>query len=350
MDVAKESCVPIGSLRWRGGHTRWWPVALSEQVTGVSPLGVVCDGEPIVLFRDTRGQARALEDRCRHRRAPLSLGRITVDGRIQCGYHGWTYEGLSGVCTAIPHLSANEVVPSHYAARAWRVAECGGFVYVAAQEISEDEPREADLLQWGEGRRFRGGVTVATPYDEYVAALADGPQLLMRFPLLTITNYVSVDPTERDGCVAIERGVVWAARRRNHRFMTDYPWTLRLACVSGGATMLVELYTRDEELALAAAVALAPSARGATAVYWRGGVSGAAGGLGAVLLRAWWHLGQAPFGMLPHVDGHALARLERLYSPAWLQHWQEAGLARAADRAESAPALRNGRTDDQYRV
>lgn len=345
MDLMQAPCVPLERWAPRSGRTRWWPVALSEQVTGDKPLGVVCEGEPIVLYRDAAGQARALEDRCRHRRAPLSLGRITADGKLQCGYHGWTYDGLSGLCTAIPHLSANERVPSHYAARAYRVAECEGFVYVAAQALSDDEPCEIDQSRWGEGRRFRGAVTVATPYDEYVAALADGPHLLMRFSLLRITNYVSADPTERDGCVGMERGVVWAARRRNHRFVTDYPWTLRLACVSGGPLMTIELLTRDEELAMAAAVAVAPADRGATAVCWRGVVNDAAGGVGTMLLRAWLRVrGRAPFEMLPYVKGYELARLEHLYSPAWLPHWQ-AGSAHTAGGHASARVTHNGRID-----
>ncbi|SCW56734.1 Rieske [2Fe-2S] domain-containing protein [Pseudomonas sp. NFACC52] len=43
-------------------------------------------GEPLLLFRDAQGEARALEDRCAHRGSPLSLGKITVDGRVRCGY------------------------------------------------------------------------------------------------------------------------------------------------------------------------------------------------------------------------------------------------------------------------
>ena len=63
------------------------------------------------------GLALALEDRCPHRRVPLSLGEVK-DGRLQCGYHGWTFDGASGACTAIPHLTADERVPARYGARA----------------------------------------------------------------------------------------------------------------------------------------------------------------------------------------------------------------------------------------
>ena len=40
-------------------------------------------------------------DCCPHRLVPLSEGRITATGQLQCGYHGWNFNS-SGKCTAIP--------------------------------------------------------------------------------------------------------------------------------------------------------------------------------------------------------------------------------------------------------
>jgi len=318
MDVQDEVYVPIVGLPAGPGPARWWPLALSERVGGSRPLGVVCDGTPIVLYRDVAGQVRALEDRCGHRRAPLSLGRVTADGRLQCGYHGWTYDGLSGTCTAIPHLSASERVPSHYAVRAYDAIERNGFVFVSERGPNEEAPAQGPLSQLEDGRAFYGCTSVSLPYEHYVAALADGPHLLMRFAGLAVTNYVSADPAECDEGVAMERGVVWAARRLNHRFVTEYPWTLRLTGRADGATTTVELFTRDQECALVASIAVAPAARGATSVHWRGAVLPSAGGVGAMLLRGWSRLRGAPLRMRSCIDGHALARLERLYSPAWM--------------------------------
>src|SRR3546814_7176893 len=71
----------------------WWAVARSEEVTDKKPLGINIGDQPVVLWRDKQGIVRALEDRCPHRRAPLSLGCIRDNGWIQCGYHVWSYEG-----------------------------------------------------------------------------------------------------------------------------------------------------------------------------------------------------------------------------------------------------------------
>ena len=74
----------------------WWALARSEEVTPAKPINVDLAGQPIVLWRDHEGHVRALEDRCPHRRAPLSLGCVLGNGMMQCGYHGWTFDGATG--------------------------------------------------------------------------------------------------------------------------------------------------------------------------------------------------------------------------------------------------------------
>lgn len=297
---------------------RWLPLALSEQVSGKAPLAVMCMGQAIVLFRDAAGAVRAMEDRCAHRRAPLSLGRVTPEGRLQCGYHGWTYDGASGTCVAIPNLSPHERVPAHYAARAYETLERDGYVWArAARGVDTREPAAAAARATRCAQRFAGCATVSLAYDDYVAALADGPHLLMRIAGLRITDYVIADPEPRGGRLAMERGVTWAARRHDHRFGAHYPWTLRLTPPQDGAPASVEIDTRDGAPMLWASVAITPAARGATNLLWRGGVAADTGGAGPALLRLWARLRRSPFAMLEHVDGHALAKLDASCSRAW---------------------------------
>ncbi|MGQ7882103.1 Rieske 2Fe-2S domain-containing protein, partial [Burkholderia pseudomallei] len=235
---------------------RWLPLALSEQVSDKAPLAVMCMGQAIVLFRDAAGAVRAMEDRCAHRRAPLSLGRVTPEGRLQCGYHGWTYDGASGTCVAIPNLSPHERVPAHYAARAYETLERDGYVWArAARGVDTREPAAAAARATRCAQRFAGCATVSLAYDDYVAALADGPHLLMRIAGLRITDYVIADPEPRGGRLAMERGVTWAARRHDHRFGAHYPWTLRLTAPQDGAPASVEIDTRDGAPMLWASVA-----------------------------------------------------------------------------------------------
>lgn len=56
--------------------------------------------EKVVLFRRDDGGLVALEDRCAHRRLPLSRGRLLGD-TVQCGYHGLVYD-CAGACIKVP--------------------------------------------------------------------------------------------------------------------------------------------------------------------------------------------------------------------------------------------------------
>lgn len=59
-------------------------------------------GRPILLGRNSAGEAFALRNICPHRGIPLSYGQF--DGcEIQCCYHGWRFN-TQGVCTDIPSL------------------------------------------------------------------------------------------------------------------------------------------------------------------------------------------------------------------------------------------------------
>lgn len=47
------------------------------------------------------GTWRCFEDKCPHRNAPLSEGRIEDTGELLCAYHAWRFNG-DGACTKIP--------------------------------------------------------------------------------------------------------------------------------------------------------------------------------------------------------------------------------------------------------
>ena len=77
----------------------WYAVMpLDDLASGPKPFRLL--GEDIVLFLDGSGRPAALADRCCHRTAKLSKGWCQ-DGKLVCGYHGWTYDG-DGSLVAVP--------------------------------------------------------------------------------------------------------------------------------------------------------------------------------------------------------------------------------------------------------
>lgn len=73
----------------------WYAAAWLSEIED-KPLARTFLEEPVVLFRDTSGGIIALADRCPHRFAPLSQGKVVGDA-IQCPYHGLRFDG-QGSC------------------------------------------------------------------------------------------------------------------------------------------------------------------------------------------------------------------------------------------------------------
>ncbi len=78
----------------------WYVAAWADEVTNEKPLARTILNEPLVLYRTQGGAVAAFEDRCVHRRLPLSMGWVIGDN-LRCRYHGLTYEP-SGKCVKIP--------------------------------------------------------------------------------------------------------------------------------------------------------------------------------------------------------------------------------------------------------
>lgn len=82
-------------------------------------------GQPLVLFRRPDGTAVALEDRCCHRGAPLSCGRIEGDS-VRCMYHGLRFDP-GGRCIEVP---GQRQVPDNMRVRAFPLCERDGWLWV----------------------------------------------------------------------------------------------------------------------------------------------------------------------------------------------------------------------------
>ena len=123
----------------------------------VMPLAMLQDGQvqpftllgvDLVLFLDDEGQPAALRDRCCHRTARLSKGRC-VDGALQCGYHGWTYNARGRVIR-IPQYDAERPIPADYCTPAYRCIARYGYAWVALDEPIAPIPElpEFDATGW----------------------------------------------------------------------------------------------------------------------------------------------------------------------------------------------------------
>jgi len=133
----------------------WWVAARADEVTR-EPLGVWILDRPVLLYRQRDGSVAALDDRCPHRWAPLSKGRIVGDD-IECPYHGITFSP-NGECVRIPSQAA---IASSCKVRSYPVIESKPFVWIwmgDPERMREYDPPHD--LSWAvtEGWSVAGGL------------------------------------------------------------------------------------------------------------------------------------------------------------------------------------------------
>jgi phenylpropionate dioxygenase-like ring-hydroxylating dioxygenase large terminal subunit len=109
--------------------TDYWYIACPSSQLGTVPFAARVFDEPIVVYRDHNGRAAALEDRCCHRGVELSKGRITEQGMLACGYHGWEYD-CSGQCTHVPSFVAGTRIPVNFKVRSYPAVEQDHYVWI----------------------------------------------------------------------------------------------------------------------------------------------------------------------------------------------------------------------------
>ncbi|KAF6150194.1 hypothetical protein GIB67_023149 [Kingdonia uniflora] len=88
-------------------YSHWYPVSPVCDLDKRVPHAKRVLGLDVVVWWDrNEGKWQVFDDRCPHRLAPLSEGRIDQKGRLQCVYHGWCFNG-SGDCKFIPQAPIN---------------------------------------------------------------------------------------------------------------------------------------------------------------------------------------------------------------------------------------------------
>jgi phenylpropionate dioxygenase-like ring-hydroxylating dioxygenase large terminal subunit len=113
----------------------WYTAAWSHEV-GRQLLARTYLNEPVVIYRKEDSLPVAMADRCPHRFAPLSLGRVVGDN-VECGYHGLTFDG-SGTCVRNPTQPGH--LPRAAKVKIYPVVERYNMIWIwmGAPELADD--------------------------------------------------------------------------------------------------------------------------------------------------------------------------------------------------------------------
>jgi phenylpropionate dioxygenase-like ring-hydroxylating dioxygenase large terminal subunit len=120
-----------------------WYVAAWDHEIGRDMLRRILLDEPVVLYRSVEGKPVALEDRCCHRQAPLSMGKLIGDV-VKCPYHGLEFDP-TGQCINVP---SQERVPPAAKVRSYPVVERNHWIWIWMGEPAKANPDLIEDFHW----------------------------------------------------------------------------------------------------------------------------------------------------------------------------------------------------------
>ncbi|MGY1710545.1 Rieske 2Fe-2S domain-containing protein [Geodermatophilus sp. SYSU D00758] len=121
----------------------WYIGAWTDEVGRTLLQRWIC-GRPVCFYRLSDGTANAVEDRCPHRRYPLSLGRLGDDDVITCNYHGYRIDG-EGTCIGV---AEQPDVPKNARVHRFPVVERHGVVWIWPGDPEQADPADVPDLPW----------------------------------------------------------------------------------------------------------------------------------------------------------------------------------------------------------
>jgi len=179
-----------------------WYVAGTAAECTQQPLARTLLDEKVVLFRTAEGKAVALEDRCCHRLAPLSLGDVEAAG-IRCRYHGMVFNA-SGQCVEIP---GQDQIPPGMCVRSFPLVERHNLLWIWMGDATRAEANEIVDVHWNGAP----GWPTASGYIHYRAHYQLIADNLLDFTHLTFVHRTTLAnnafPNARPEIVPFERGI-----------------------------------------------------------------------------------------------------------------------------------------------
>jgi phthalate 4,5-dioxygenase oxygenase subunit len=155
----------------------WLPAGLTTDVAepNSEPLAITLLGLNFVMFRNSDGDVGILDERCSHRGASLTLGRVEPGG-IRCIYHGWKFN-IAGEVLEMPNVGDQQLGQT-FKQPAYPVREKGGliWVYLGPPELEPPFPKYP-FLDIPEDRRYIGAPLVNCNFVQVLEGGIDSAHL-----------------------------------------------------------------------------------------------------------------------------------------------------------------------------
>jgi phenylpropionate dioxygenase-like ring-hydroxylating dioxygenase large terminal subunit len=135
----------------RALRNQWYCAAFGHELKHEPLARTICN-EPVVLYRRPDGTPVALEDRCCHRQAPLSMGKL-VGNIVHCPYHGLQYDP-SGACVKIP---SQDRIPPSAKVKSYPLVEKNHWIWLWTGDPAKADPGKIEDFHWLDDPKWRFG-------------------------------------------------------------------------------------------------------------------------------------------------------------------------------------------------
>lgn len=109
-------------------NNQWYVILESKELRRGKPIKIKRLNQQLAMWRDAKGKVCCIEDRCCHRGASLSCGKL-VNDRLQCPFHGFEFDA-SGKVQLIPANGINKSVPETMKVKGYSTFEAYGLIWL----------------------------------------------------------------------------------------------------------------------------------------------------------------------------------------------------------------------------
>jgi phenylpropionate dioxygenase-like ring-hydroxylating dioxygenase large terminal subunit len=201
----------------------WYVAAWDHEITRSLKRRIILD-EPILLFRKDDGTPVALEDRCCHRQAPLSMGKL-IGNVVKCPYHGLEFDA-AGKCVKVP---SQDMVPPSAKVRSYPLVEKNHWLWIWMGDPAKADPALIEDFHFLDDPKWRFGgnyLHVESNYLLLVENLLDTTHLPFLHPTTLGTGSFARSEFEvkRDGDrITVSRYDMNSQPAAFHKQMGDFP-------------------------------------------------------------------------------------------------------------------------------
>lgn len=133
---------------------QWYGILDVKELKPGKPIGLTRMGEKLVLWKSSDSKVHCVSDKCCHRGAALSAGKVMHDV-VACPFHGFEYDG-TGKVVRIPANGKNAPVPDRYHVHAYKVVEQYGFIWLWYGDYTDKLPEVPFFEYLLEGFSYSG--------------------------------------------------------------------------------------------------------------------------------------------------------------------------------------------------